>query len=138
LVAIGAQYVPWEDTGDLERAIVAVGQKPNTGLIVIPTPHTVAQRELIILLATRHHLPVMYPFPFWVRAGGLISYGVDLIDLHRHAARYVDRILTGTRPGDLPVQLPTRFELAVNLKIAIALGLTLPPTLVGRADEVIE
>ena len=137
-LAVTMQSVPWDTTLNLEQAVVALGQKPNTGLIVIPTPHTVVQRQLIVSLANCYRIPAMYPFPFWVRGGGLISYGVDLSDLHRRAAVYIDRILNGTRPGDLPVQLPTKFEMVVNLKTATALGLTVPPTLLGRADEVIE
>jgi putative ABC transport system substrate-binding protein len=135
---ITTELTAWDDIKNLEQAIDAVGQKPNSGLIVIPTPHTIAERELIISLADRYHMPTVYPFPFWVRGGGLISYGVDLPDLHRRAAGYIDRILKGAMPSDLPVQLPTKFEMAINLKTAKAIGLTVPPTLITRADEVIE
>jgi putative ABC transport system substrate-binding protein len=137
-LGVTTQLTPWDDISNLEQAIVALGQKPNTGLIVIPTPHTIAERELIILLANRYRVPAVYPFPFWVRGGGLISYGVDLPDLHRRAAGYIDRILKGARPDTLPVQLPTKFEMTINLKTASAIGLTVPPTLITRADEVIE
>jgi putative tryptophan/tyrosine transport system substrate-binding protein len=135
---VTTQLAPWDDIKSLERAIVAFGQRPDTGLIIVPTPHTNAERELIISLSRRYRMPAVYPFTFWVSEGGLISYGVDLLDLHRRAAGYVDRILKGGRPGDLPVQLPTKFETAVNLKTATAIGLTVPPRLISRADEVIE
>jgi putative ABC transport system substrate-binding protein len=132
------QPAPWDDIKGLEQAIAAFGQRPHTGLIIVPTPHTNAERELIISLARRYRMPAVYPFAFWVSQGGLISYGVDLPDLHRRAASYIDRILKGAKPGDLPVQLPTKFETAVNLKTARAIGLTVPPRLISRADEVIE
>jgi putative tryptophan/tyrosine transport system substrate-binding protein len=135
---VTTQLAPWDDTKNLETALTALGQKPNTGLIVIPTTHTTAEREVIVSLANRYRMPAVYPFPFWVRLGGLISYGVDLPDSHRRAAGYIDRILKGAMPGDLPVQLPTKFEMAINLKTAAAIGLTVPPVLVTRADEVIE
>lgn len=135
---VTTQLAPWDDIKSLEQAITAFGQRPDTGLIVVPTPHTNAERELIILLARRYRMPAVYPFTFWVRDGGLVSYGVDLLDLHRRAASYIDRILKGAAPGDLPVQLPTKFEMAVNLKTATAVGLTVPPRLISRADEVIE
>jgi putative tryptophan/tyrosine transport system substrate-binding protein len=135
---VTTELTAWDDIKNLEQAMSALGQKPNTGLIVIPTPHTSAERELIISLANRYRVPAVYGFPFWVRGGGLISYGVDLPDLHRRAAAYIDRILKGAAPGDLPVQLPTKFEMAINLKTATAIGLTVLPTLLARADEVIE
>jgi putative ABC transport system substrate-binding protein len=135
---VTVQLAPWGDIKSLERAIVTLGQRPDTGLIVVPTPHTNPERELIISLSRRYRMPAVYPFPFWVSQGGLVSYGVDLTDLHRRAAGYVDRILKGAKPGDLPVQLPTKFETAVNLKTAAAIGLTVPPRLISRADEVIE
>ena len=135
---VTVQLAPWGDIKSLERAIVTLGQRPDTGLIVVPTPHTNAERELIVSLALRYRIPAVYPFTFWIRGGGLISYGVSLTDLHRRAAGYIDRILKGTKPGDLPVQLPTKFEMAINLKTATAIGLTVPPRLITRADEVIE
>jgi putative tryptophan/tyrosine transport system substrate-binding protein len=137
-LGVTTQLTPWNDIKNLEQAITALGQKPNTGLSVIPTAHTTAEREVIVSLANRYRMPAVYPFPFWVRLGGLISYGVDLPDLHRRAAGYIDRILKGAMPGELPVQLPTKFEMAINLKTAAAIGLTVPPILVTRADEVIE
>jgi putative ABC transport system substrate-binding protein len=135
---VAIQLAPWDDIKGLEQAIIAFGQRPDTGLIIVPTPHTNAEREVIISLSRRYRMPAVYPFTFWVSQGGLISYGVDLPDLHRRAAGYIDRILKGDRPGDLPVQLPTKFETAVNLKTAAAIGLTVPPRLISRADEVIE
>jgi ABC-type uncharacterized transport system substrate-binding protein len=137
-LAVATQLTPWDNINSLEKAVVALGQKPDTGLIVLPTTHTPAEREVIVSLANRYRVPAVYPFPFWVRGGGLISYGVDLPDLHRRAAGYVDRILKGARPADLPVQLPTKFEMAINLKTATAIGLTVAPSLLTRADEVIE
>src|SRR5262249_22305696 len=115
------QWAPWQDERQLEKAI-ALQPRPDGGLIVIPAAHLPAQRELIVSGANAHRLPAVFPFPFWVRGGGLISYGVDFSDLHRRAAGYVDRILRGANPGDLPVQLPTKFELAINLKTAVPLA----------------
>ena len=135
---VTTELAAWDDIKNLEQAMSALGQKPNTGLIVIPTPHTSAERELIISLANRYRVPAVYGFPFWVRGGGLISYGVDLPDLHRRAAAYIDRILKGATPSDLPVQLPTKFEMTINLKTAKALGINVPQTLLATADEVIE
>ena len=94
--------------------------------------------ELIVTLAARHRIPAIYPYRFMVAAGGLISYGIDTVDLYRRAAGYIDRILNGAKPADLPVQLPTRFEMTVNLKTARALGIEMPATLLGHADEVFE
>jgi putative tryptophan/tyrosine transport system substrate-binding protein len=137
-LGVTTQSIAWSNSTELEQGIVALGGKPNAGLIVIPTPHTAAQRELIISLARQYRMPATYPFRFWVRSGGLLSYGVDLADLHARAAVYIDRILKGANPGDLPVQLPTKFEMTLNMKTATALELAVPPTLLGRADEVIE
>jgi putative ABC transport system substrate-binding protein len=137
-LAVTTELAPWDDINSLDKAILALGQKPGTGLVVIPTPHTVTERALIVVLANRYRMPAMFAFPFWVREGGLISYGVDLPDLHRRAASYIDQILKGAKPGDLPVQLPTKFEMAINLKTASVIGLTVPPVLITRADEVVE
>jgi putative ABC transport system substrate-binding protein len=125
-------------SGDTERDLSEFARAPNSGLIVgVSAPATV-QKQLIIALAARHKLPTMYPYRFFVDAGGLISYGPNLINLYRRAAGYVDRILKGEKPAHLPVQAPTKYELAINLKTAKALGLTMPPSVLVRADEVIE
>jgi putative tryptophan/tyrosine transport system substrate-binding protein len=126
------------DAGDIERAVAAFALKPNGGLIVTADPGAIAHRELVIHLASRYSLPAVYPFRYFAAEGGLISYGPDAVDAFRRAAGYVDRILKGEKPADLPVQAPTKFELVVNLKAAKALGLTVPPTLLARANEVIE
>ena len=126
------------DASETEHAIAAFAGKPNGGLIVLSTSLAVAHREQIITSAARHRLPAVYPFRIYVNDGGLVSYGPDKIDPYRRAASYVDRILKGEKPADLPVQAPTRYELVVNLKTAKALGLTIPPSLLARADEVIE
>jgi putative ABC transport system substrate-binding protein len=126
------------DAADIERAIAAVQRNPNSGLIVTGSNLAIIHRELIITLAAQYRLPAVYPLGFFVTAGGLISYGPDAIDPHRRAAAYVDRILKGEKPANLPVQAPTKFELIINLKTAKALGLDVPPTLLARADEVIE
>jgi putative tryptophan/tyrosine transport system substrate-binding protein len=129
---------PVHEPGDIERTIEAFARGPNGGLLVLPDNFINAHRELIVALAERYRLPAIYPFRFFVSRGGLLSYGVDVIDMYRGAASYVDRILKGAKPGDLPVQQPTKFELVINLKTAKALGLTVPPTLLALADEVIE
>jgi putative tryptophan/tyrosine transport system substrate-binding protein len=126
------------DAGEIERAVVAFARVPNSGLIVVGSPSQVVHRNLIITLAARHQLPAVYPLSYFARSGGLISYGPDSIDPYRRAAAYVDRILKGEKPADLPVQAPTKYELVINLKAAKALGLEVPATLLALADEVIE
>jgi len=126
------------DASEIERAIAAFARSPNGGLIVAASTLAVVHRDLIVTLAARHKLPAVYPSRFFVRSGGLIFYGPDSVEPHRRAAGYVDRILKGEKPADLPVQAPTKYELVINLKTAKALGLEVPPTLLARADEVIE
>ena len=126
------------DAGEIERAVTAFARSANGGLIVTASALAIVHRDLIVTLAARHKLPAVYFQRFFVTAGGLISYGPDLVDPYRRAAVYVDRILKGEKPADLPVQAPTKFELVINLKTAKALGLEVPPTLLARADEVIE
>jgi len=126
------------DANEIERGITAFTRDPHGALIVTVSPGAIRYRELIIGLAARHKLPAVFPYRFFATDGGLIAYGPDTIEPYRRAAGYVDRILKGEKPADLPVQAPTRFELAINLKTAKALGLTVPPTLLARADEVIE
>jgi len=129
---------PVQTVADIERAIEALARSPDNGLILPPDATTVGHRDLIVALAARHRLPAVYALKTFVAAGGLMSYGTDQNDLFRLAASYVDRILRGDKPGDLPVQAPTRFETTVNLKTAKALGLDVPPHLLVAADEVIE
>ena len=126
------------DGEDIERTVSEFARGSNCGLIALATPLTNNNARLIISLAARHRLPATYPFRSFATEGGLISYGPDPIDAHRQAAGYVDRILKGEKPADLPVQAPTKFELVINLKTAKALGLTVPPSLLSRANEVIE
>ena len=126
------------DAGEIERAIEVFTRVSNGGLIVTSGGSVDLRRDLIIALAARHKLPAVYGERNFVTAGGLISYGPDFIDLYRRAASYVDRILKGEKPADLPVQVPTKYELVINLKTAKALGLTIPPAVLARADEVIE
>jgi putative ABC transport system substrate-binding protein len=126
------------DAGEIEPAVAAFARSPDDGLIVTIGTLTDAHRDVIGKLAARLRLPAVYPFPFFVRSGGLISYGTDIIDSYRRAAGYVDRILKGEKPTDLPVQQPTKIQLAINLKAAKALGLEIPSALLARADEVIE
>jgi putative tryptophan/tyrosine transport system substrate-binding protein len=126
------------DTGDIERAVAALAHSANGGLIVTPSGGSSVHRDLIITLAARHKLPAVYSDRFNVTGGGLLSYGPDRIDQFRRAATYVDRILKGDKPANLPVQAPTKYELVINLKTAKTLGLTVPDTLLARADEVIE
>jgi putative ABC transport system substrate-binding protein len=130
--------VNMRDAGEIERAVAAFGRSPNGGLIMTAGGTAARHRELIITLAARHKLPVVSYERYWVAAGALISYGPDQIDQYRQAAGYVDRILKGEKPADLPVQAPTKYETVLNLKTAKALGLDVPATVLARADEVIE
>jgi putative ABC transport system substrate-binding protein len=122
----------------IERDMALLAREPNGGLVVLANPTATVHIDLIVELAARYQLPAIYPYRYFAQAGGLISYGADNLDLYRRAAGYVDRILKGGKPADLPVQNPSKFELAINLKTAKVLGLEVPPTLVARADEVIE
>jgi putative tryptophan/tyrosine transport system substrate-binding protein len=123
---------------DIESALEAFAREPHGGIIAPPSNITYVHRRLVFALAARHRLPAVYAYRFFATNGGLMSYGVDLVDLFRRAASYVDRILKGAKPADLPVQAPTKFQLIINLKTAKALGLDVPATLLARADEVIE
>jgi putative tryptophan/tyrosine transport system substrate-binding protein len=127
-----------EGPAEIESAIQAFAHEPNGGLIVLSFPVTIDHRELVIALAARHRLPAAYAYRLFVTSGGLVSFGADPFDQSRQAAAYVDRILKGAKPEDLPIQQPTKYELIINLKTAQALGLTVPPQIVARADEVIE
>jgi putative tryptophan/tyrosine transport system substrate-binding protein len=129
---------PVHDDVEINHAIAALGRDPGGGLVLPSDIFTLANRELIIRLADQHHVPAVYPFGDFAKSGGLLSYGVDLVFQFLQAAAYVDRILKGEKPGELPVQGPTKFELIINSKTAKALGLTVPPTLLVSADEVIE
>jgi putative ABC transport system substrate-binding protein len=129
---------PVRSAADIDVAISALGHEPGGGLVVMSDQFLTVHRELIVTLAAKHHVPAIYPFRYFVTNGGLMSYGVSTVDLYRRSASYVDRILRGEKPGELPVQGPTRFELAINLTTAKALGLEVPPVLLATADEVIE
>ena len=126
------------DAAEFERVIDAFANEPNGGLIVMPAPNTIRNRQAIIASAARRRIPTIYPYRFFVKDGGLVSYGIVPSDMFRRAAAYVDAILKGAKPFDLPVQQPTKFEIVINLTTAKALGLEVPPTLLARADEVIE
>jgi putative tryptophan/tyrosine transport system substrate-binding protein len=130
--------VPVRNAGELSAAISELARDPNMGLIIPPDTFMTNNRDLITSLAAQHRVPAVYPFHYFATVGGLLSYGVDSIDLFRRSASYVDLILKGTKPADLPVQLPTKFQLMINLKTAKALGLTVPDKLLALADEVIE
>src|SRR5262249_37604564 len=136
--AVEVRPIGVHDTGENQAGLPDLAPRANNGLIVTSSGLAIGHRGLIITLAARHRLPAVYPFRFYVTGGGLISYGADSIDPHRRAAEYVDRILKGENPAELPVQAPTKYELVVNLKTAKALGIEIPPTLLARADEVIE
>jgi putative tryptophan/tyrosine transport system substrate-binding protein len=137
-VGVAVSPISVGEADEIERAVSAFARSANGGLIVAPSGSVSVHRDLIVTLATRHKLPAIYAYRTNVTSGGLISYGPNLLDQYRDAAGYVDRILKGEKPADLPVQAPTKFELVLNLKTAKALGLTIPPSLLARADEVIE
>jgi putative ABC transport system substrate-binding protein len=132
-IAVGGR-----DAADFERGIEQFSREPNGGLIILPSPNTLVHRRAIMAMAARHRLPAIYPYGFFAREGGLLSYGIVPADNFRRAASYVDRILKGANPGELPIQVPTKFELVLNLKTAKTLGLEIPPKLLATADEVIE
>jgi putative tryptophan/tyrosine transport system substrate-binding protein len=138
--SLGIEMMPQEveTASDIERVVETVGRISDSGLVFPPDSTTVLHRDLVIALAARHRLPAVYPFRFFVTAGGLMSYSTDFVFVYRQAASYIDRILRGAKPADLPVQAPTKFETALNLKTAKVLGLTVPSTLLVAADEVIE
>jgi putative tryptophan/tyrosine transport system substrate-binding protein len=130
--------MPVRDASEIESAIETFGREPDGGLLVLPEPFFPVHQKLMVELAARYNLPTIYPFRLFTVDGGLMSYSVDVVDLNRRAAGYVDRILKGSRVADMPVQQPTKYELVINLKTAKALGLEVPPSLLARADEVIE
>ena len=138
--SLGIEVMPMNlsDVGETERAVADFARTPNGGLVLTGSALAYVHRELIVALAAQHRLPAVYNDRVYVSSGGLISYGPDRADQYRQAASYVDRILKGEKPADLPVQNPTKFELAINLKTAKALDLTVPQSLLARADEVIE
>jgi putative ABC transport system substrate-binding protein len=137
-IAVETIAAPVEGAAEIETAVATFAQASGLGLIVQPDVTTTDHRTLILRLATQYRLPAVYPFRFFVAEGGLASYGINVVDLYRRAAGYVDRILKSEKPADLPVQAPVKFELAINLKTATALGLTVPDKLLAIADEVIE
>jgi putative ABC transport system substrate-binding protein len=137
-IGIEVSPVNVRDADEIERGITTFAHSPNGGLIVTASPLATVHRQLIVTLAARHRLPAVYYEHFFVAAGGLMSYGPDFADQYRHAAGYVDRILRGEKPADLPVQAPAKYELVINLKTAKALDLNVPGPLLARADEVIE
>jgi putative tryptophan/tyrosine transport system substrate-binding protein len=136
--ALKLQPSPAQNTGDIERIIEAFARDRNSGLIVLPDIFTIQQRQLIIGSVAKHLLPTIYPYGLFAKDGGLMSYGIDAISVYRDAAVYVDRILKGEKPADLPVQAPNKYELVINLKTAKTLGLDIPPKVLALADEVIE
>ena len=136
--ALEVVAIPVRDRSEFEAVIAAQARAPNSGLVVMPDPYTVTHREEITSLAARHRLPAVYAFRLFTEQGGLASYGIDFLDNYRRTATYVDRILKGAKPNELPVQAPVKFELTINLKTAKALGLDVPMHLQQRADAVIE
>jgi len=137
-LGVDLSAVDVRDAGEIERAVTAFARSSNDGLIVTASALATRHRDLIIALAARLRLPAVYPYRYFVTVGGLISYGPDFVDQYRQAAGYVDRILKGEKPAELPVQAATKYELAINLKTAKALGLAVPPAVLARAGEVIE
>jgi ABC-type uncharacterized transport system substrate-binding protein len=137
-IAVQTIAIAVHDAAEIERAIDTFSREPDGGLLVTPDVTTHNNRALIISLTDRHRLPAVYAYPYYVAEGGLAAYGVDVVDLYRRAATYIDRILRGERPDQLAVQAPVKFELAINIKTATALGLTVPSMLIARADKVIE
>jgi putative tryptophan/tyrosine transport system substrate-binding protein len=135
---VAAITTPVQSDAEIEIAMTALGSAPGVGIIVMPDSFTLAHRDVITSFAARYRLPAIYPFRYFAATGGLLSYGSDTLDLFQRSASYVDRILHGAQPRELPVQQPTKFELVINLKTAKALGLTVPPNLLALADEVIE
>ena len=138
--SLGVELRPIDvrDPGEIERAVVTFAQLPSGGLVIVGSPGALVHRDLIITLAAHHQLPAVYPLPYFAHSGGLIAYGPDSVSPYRRAAGYVDRILKGEKPADLPVQAPTKYELVINLKTAKALGLSVPQSLLSRANEMIE
>jgi putative ABC transport system substrate-binding protein len=137
-VGVDVSVINLRDAGEIEQAVTAFARSSNGGLVVVASALATVQRALLIELAARHRLPAVYSERTFVAGGGLISYGADLAEGYRRAAGYVDRILKGEKPAELPVQAPTKYELAINLKTAKALGLTIPPAVLARADTIIE
>jgi putative ABC transport system substrate-binding protein len=137
-LGVDVRPISVSNTSETERAIAAFASQPNGGLIVSGSALTISHRELINTLAAKHKLPAVVPNRFYITGGALISYGVDFVDQHRRAAGYVDRILKGEKPADLPVQAPTKYELVINLKAAKALGIAIPQALLAQANDVIE
>ncbi|MGC2415550.1 MAG: ABC transporter substrate-binding protein, partial [Stellaceae bacterium] len=137
-LGVAARAKPCHDDAEIEALMAGLMREEHGGLLVLPDGFNVTHRDAIVALAARYHLPVVSPFRIYPASGGLMSYGIEIEDLFRRSAGYVDRILKGAKPGDLPVQNPTKFELVINLKTAKALGVTFPPSLLAGADEVIE
>jgi putative tryptophan/tyrosine transport system substrate-binding protein len=135
---LGLIPAPVRSDAEIELAISALDQQPHSGCVVLPDAFTAANRDMIVSLAAKHRVPAIYPYRYFATDGGLMSYGVDTVDLFRRAASYVDRILKGEKPADLPVQLPNKFDFVINVKAAEALGLAVPESFLIRADEVIE